>query len=624
MKSVSGFLIVFVLLFVACTKSEPIENNSYSSKLTSITCSETEYAIEAGESVDVAFRVEQPLALFNHVVSSVGCQVELRLYDKPTERPKSITLAKVTPASEKGLYYATIKDDGSQNLYSYRMTIVIKLETGELVRSNMITVKSSNFVGGITEIRLEKSKNSALKKDVVFEYDHATLTYKAHIEEYIASRHFVPSILWQDIDNIKINGSDFDPERPLNFHQDITITVESGKNSTQYSLSLTCFTAIPVMRIETPNRVGIYSKEEWTEQSTLWLDGMGIFEDIDGVQLSIRGRGNSTWGYEKKPYNIKFDKKQEVMGMPKHKRWCLLANYMDRTLIRNKVAYYLAEQTSLAWTPRCEFVELILNGEHLGSYLVAEHIKVDENRVDITEMETTDNSGDAVTGGYLLELDFHFDNEWQWWGASGTPFAVKYPEEEDLTPQQLAWIKGYIGEVESVLYGEGFTDTQNGYAKYIDMQSFVDYWFIYEICVNHELANPGSVYLTKERNGKLCAGPVWDFDWGTFSFNASPQAQWGLFMTHAWWYSRLFKDENFKRFAAERWMELKPKFMTVFGFIDSQSEYIYRSWYKNFGIWSISTTINGDERLSYPESISRLTDVTRSRIEIIDRELSKF
>lgn len=378
------------------------------------------------------------------------------------------------------------------------------------------------------------------------------------------------------------------------------------------------------MRIETPNRVGIYSKDEWTEQSTLWLDGMGIFEDIDGVQLSIRGRGNSTWGYEKKPYNIKFDKKQEVMGMPKHKRWCLLANYMDRTLIRNKVAYYLAEQTSLAWTPRCEFVELILNGEHLGSYLVAEHIKVDENRVDITEMETTDNSGDAVTGGYLLELDFHFDNEWQWWGASGTPFAVKYPEEEDLTPQQLAWIKGYIGEVESVLYGEGFTDTQNGYAKYIDMQSFVDYWFIYEICVNHELANPGSVYLTKERNGKLCAGPVWDFDWGTFSFNASPQAQWGLFMTHAWWYSRLFKDENFKRFAAERWMELKPKFMTVFGFIDSQSEYIYRSWYKNFGIWSISTTINGDERLSYPESISRLTDVTRSRIEIIDRELSKF
>ena len=190
-----------------------------------------------------------------------------------------------------------------------------------------------------------------------------------------------------------------------------------------------------------------------------------------------------------------------------------------------------------------------------------------------------------------------------------------------MTPQQLEWIKGYIAQVESTLYGENFADPKSGYAQYIDMQLFIDYWLIYEICVNHELANPGSVYLTKERNSKLKAGPVWDFDWGTFSYNASPEAQWGLFMTHAWWYSRLFKDERFMALASERWTVLKPKFMTVFDFIDSQSDYIYRSWYKNFGIWSISTTINGDEKLSYPASINRLTDITRQRIEIIDKAL---
>lgn len=612
-------ILLALLLLGAC--AEPDNGFDAPVTLSSINVPVTEYEIESGGSVEVIFSVEHPLALFNYALSSDGCQVELRLSDNITATPDYISLTRITTADSQGLYRATITDGGSKRLYLYRAYIVVKQSDGELVRSNMITIKSSNFVGGITDIRLERAKNSSLKSDVVFEYDHTSRTFSAHIEEYIANRKFVPTFTYDSIDRVTVNGVDLQENEPIDLHRDISITVWKGSNSTDYTLHLGCFTGIPVMRIETPNNVGIYSKEEWTEGATLWIDGMGIFEDVDGVKLSIRGRGNSTWGYEKKPYNIKLDKKQELLGMPKHKRWCLLANYMDRTLLRNRVAYYLAEQTSLDWTPRCEFVELILNGKHLGSYLVAEHIKVDENRVDITEMETTDNSGDAVTGGYLLELDFHFDNQWQWHGASGTPFAVKYPEEEDLTPQQLEWIKGYIAQVESTLYGENFADPKSGYAQYIDMQSFIDYWLIYEICVNHELANPGSVYLTKERNSKLKAGPVWDFDWGTFSYNASPEAQWGLFMTHAWWYSRLFKDERFMALASERWTVLKPKFMTVFDFIDSQSDYIYRSWYKNFGIWSISTTINGDEKLSYPASINRLTDITRQRIEIIDKAL---
>lgn len=619
MKHLTLFSSILALFFCACT--EPDRGTETSTRLSSIEISTTKYSIEPNESIDIMFRVEHPQALFNYAVSSANCQVELRLADNITAKPKHISITKITEAEQVGTYYATITDNGSGELYSDRIHLIIKHSSGEIVRSNIVIIQSSNFVGGITSIRLEKSKNSALKSDVVFNYNNATRTFSAHIDEYIADRRFIPTIIYENVDNITIGDAVVSADQPLNFHKDITITATLDGNSTDYTLHLSCFTGIPVMRIDTPNNVGIYSKDEWTEQSTLWLDGMGIFEDIDGVKLSIRGRGNSTWGYEKKPYNIKFDKKQEVMGMPKHKRWCLLANYMDRTLLRNRVAYYLAEQTSLAWTPRCEFVELILNGEHLGSYLVAEHIKVDKNRVNITEMEPTDNSGDAVTGGYMLELDFHFDNDWQWHGASGTPFAVKYPEEEDLTTQQLEWIKSYITEVESALYGANFADPQNGYAKYIDMQSFVDYWLIYEICVNHELANPGSVYLTKERNGKLKAGPVWDFDWGTFSYNASPQAQWNLFMTGAWWYSRLFKDEKFMTLASERWAVLKPKFMTVFNFIDEQSDYIQRSWYKNFDIWSISTNINGDETLTYPAAVNRMTEITRQRIDIIDRAL---
>lgn len=172
-----------------------------------------------------------------------------------------------------------------------------------------------------------------------------------------------------------------------------------------------------------------------------------------------------------------------------------------------------------------------------------------------------------------------------------------------------------------MLYGSNYTDRDSGYESYIDTQSFVDYWLIYELCVNHELANPGSVYLTKDRNGKLTAGPIWDFDWGTFSFQASPAAQSRLFMTHAWWYGRLFSDDSFKALASERWQVLRPQFIEVFDFIDREREYIRRSWSVNFDFWDITTNTNGDERLDFDAAVDRMKEVIQKRIDIIDREL---
>ncbi len=607
------------LLLISCKEPQPLPPRQIS--LHCILCPTDHYTIESGGSIEVPFRVEDPEALFNYAVTNAGCQVELRNGENPQQVPEHLTLTRVTTAESPGSYVATITDRGSGEIFNQVICIAIKLESGELVRSNGVTIVSDNYVGGIREIRLEQAKNGGLSEDILFSCDAESRTFSGHIKEYVAHRHFLLSIKTEDIDRLEINGEPYDQSKIYDLHEEITLTAYAGEHQSDYTLRLSCFTGLPVMCIDTPGQQGVWSKEEWVKGSTLRLDGMGRFDDIEGVQLSIRGRGNSTWGYEKKPYNIKFEEKQPLLGMPKHKRWCLLANYMDRTLLRNRVAYYLAEQTSLEWTPRTEFVELFLNGEHLGQYLVAEHIKVDKNRVNITEMEPEDTESEALTGGYMLELDFHYDNEWQWRTKRDIPFAVKYPEEEDLTPEQLAWIKQHIAQVEEVLYGANFTDPATGYNAYLDARSFIDYWLIYEICVNHELANPGSVYMTKDRNGKLTAGPVWDFDWGTFSYNASPQAQWGLFMTQAWWYGRLFQDEAFMSLASERWEELKPKFMTVFDFIAREREYIQHSWQRNFALWSISTDINGDEKLSFKSAVDRMEEITRERIEIIDRAL---
>ena len=281
-------------------------------------------------------------------------------------------------------------------------------------------------------------------------------------------------------------------------------------------------TGLPVVYVDTQGSKPITSKEEYVKAS-LKIKGTERLEGLDATSCEIRGRGNTTWYWPKKPYLIKLDEKQPIFGMHKHKRWVLLANFMDRTLMRNLVSMKVASMMSnLAWTPGCQPVELVLNGKHMGSYLLIEQVRVDNHRVAVTEMTPQDNVGDAVTGGYLLELDFHYDNEVQWtdphghnnqWG-NGIPFGVKYPDPDDLTPQQLNYIKSYISEAANTLYGNNFKDPDQGYAKYIDIDSFIDYWIVFEVMGNHELGNPGSVFMHKDRGGKLVAGPCWDFDWG--------------------------------------------------------------------------------------------------------------
>ena len=227
-------------------------------------------------------------------------------------------------------------------------------------------------------------------------------------------------------------------------------------------------------------------------------------------------------------------------------------------------------------------------------------------------------------------MDFHFDNVNQWWTPQGFPSSIKFPDEEDIVPEQIEWGKNYFNEVEGVLFGSNFKSPTEGYAKYIDAQSFVDYWLVYEICINHELANPGSVYMHKDRGGKLTAGPIWDFDWGTFAYKASPQARGKLFMMGAIWYRRLFEDPAFKQLAKERWQALYPKFKAIEDFIEEQYDYLGESAKRNFAIWDPTTTgnisglANGDEHLSFDEAYRRFYDFYVDRIETMNSIFSTW
>ena len=395
-------------------------------------------------------------------------------------------------------------------------------------------------------------------------------------------------------------------------------------------------TGLPVVIIDTQGGKAVASKDTYVP-GTVRIQGVGDWEGLAETGCEIRGRGNTTWYWPKKPYLLKLNEKQHIFGMHKHKRWVLLANFMDRTLMRNLVSMKVASMTRLAWTPGCVPVELVLNGRHMGSYLLIEQVRVDNHRVAVTEMTPEDNAGDAVTGGYLLELDFHYDNPVQWidpnghnqqWG-NGIPFGVKYPDSEEITLQQLAYIKNYVAEAANTLYGKDFLNPDTGYAKYIDVDSFIDYWIVFEVMGNHELGNPGSVFMHKDRGGKLVAGPCWDFDWGVLSYNTSPQARTGLVNRKAIWYERLMQDPAFKSRLKSRFEELLPQLETIPAYMDECEKLLTASAALNFRMWNPAEDasqngghiINGDENMTFHDAVARLKSIYKERLRVIPANL---
>ena len=396
------------------------------------------------------------------------------------------------------------------------------------------------------------------------------------------------------------------------FVQSDRIRISSAKDPT-----LGIRTGLPVVYIDTAGGADITSKDSYLT-ATVGIKGFGGYPDFAPASARVKGRGNTTWTWPKKPYLIAFDSRQSVLGLPKHKRWILLANFMDRTLMRNLVSMKVSSMmTNLAWTPHCVPVEVVLNGKHKGSYLLIEQVRVDKNRVNISE-----------TGGYLFELDFHYDNPVQW-KDHNIPFSVQYPDDDDITAEQKTYAKNYIAEVSNTIYGADFKDPQNGYAKYLDVDSYIDYWIVYEVMTNHELGNPGSVYFHKDVNGKLTAGPCWDFDWGVLSFNTSPQAQTGLVNGHAIWYDRLFQDPDFKAKVKARFLELKPQLQTIPDYMEECRALLSESAKLNFAMWNPAddksqnggNIINGDENLTFDAAIDRLKKNFNTHLAVIESKL---
>ena len=258
-------------------------------------------------------------------------------------------------------------------------------------------------------------------------------------------------------------------------------------------------TNLPTVTIHTLNGEIPYDKEhDIVSQLTIISDnGTKLLSEPGGT----RERGNASRDFPKKPWRIKFDKKQNVLDAPaKAKKWTLINNYGDKTLMRNLLAFELSYRMGMSYTPYGTAVDVLMNGEYKGCYQLCDQIDINKNRVPITEMTPEDNDGDALTGGYLIEVDAYANKETSWFNSNkGNPVTIKSPDDNEITSQQSQYIKNY------------FNTMEQQWSTYLDLNSFLRHFLVGELSGNTDTY--WSVYMYKERNdSKLYTGPVWDFD----------------------------------------------------------------------------------------------------------------
>ncbi len=285
-------------------------------------------------------------------------------------------------------------------------------------------------------------------------------------------------------------------------------------------------------------------------------------EDLYDGTIRIRGRGNSTWGFSKKPYRINLDVEGSLLGMPATaKNWVLLANHADKTLIRNAVALEISRYIGMPYASPFRFVDVVLNGDYKGSYMLTDHMEVRKKRVDIQE-----GYGQSVPGAYLVEIDGFADQEpFHITTSRGLMASIKYPDLE--MPQDAVRVNeilAHINDFESRLFSANPADGPGGYLERVDLESLVNWYIGNEITGNSDAF--WSVYLHKRRSDdRFFLGPHWDFDIAFDNDNRINRARYrlmadvGHFKDFRQWIVQLRKDDVFMEAVKQRWNELKAE-----------------------------------------------------------------
>ncbi len=494
--------------------------------------------------------------------------------------------------------------------------------------------------GALSSFAFLTRENHLLTKSIICGIDGTDVKGVRPVN--IATLTLIPSFEYTG-KSIKVDGVEqTSGESKQNFANPVQYDIELYDGSTvSYTVSLESGNSFPTVYIYTKNNAQI-QKGTYVSGSIRIEDPKHRYSneaDLD-TTMRIKGRGNATWGnFPKKPYHIKLDEKAKVFGLPKNKDWVLLANYSDKSLLRNEVAMEISKICGMPWTPTFYPVEVYLNGKYNGVYDFGDHKEVANHRVDITVVTDKDNSGDAVTGGYYFEIEQQLDEPVSWSTTMGVPMMFKDPEHP--TKEQQNYVKSYFNDFEKALQSSSFTDPNTGYQKYIDVSSFIDYYIVQELTKNIDGNLRKSTFITKERGGKLKMYHVWDFDFalgncdyfGSYYGISGGGSDFFIkdfgYQGYGWgWYYRLFQDNNFKLKVKNRWNQVKTELRDrIPAFIDEQSQYISEYADRNFEVWPILDTYVWPNRRipgSYAGEVEYLRSWYLERFNWLDTEINKW
>lgn len=499
----------------------------------------------------------------------------------------------------------------------------------------------------IIQLRDEILYNQA-KIESVFE--SALAAIQDALPKTIISDFTLPSFNINDVrvrlsvsENYKIVNNRFIytfPSEQTSFNIYAKVTHQNQSRTYQIPISMTAYDdlpKIPEIHITTQNNAQITSNEDYVSgRLTLkTFDSNNIeLSPIANASMQIRLRGNSTLFMPKKPYKIKFTTKTALLSEYAQKDWVLLANFTDQTLIRNYLAYNLGNDIGMEFSPMAKFVDVYINGQYQGNYLLSDQVEVSPNRVNVEE------GSSSLDTGYLVEYDYRLydynlstisDN---YFILYGIPFVIKSPNQYDsnYSIYQKYFIEDYLKTVYDTL------KNKNDYSHLIDDSTFID-WFIVEEVFKNVDSGYSSVFMYKDKNGLLKMGPVWDFDLSTG--NQGHEKDPNMRGPEGWYTSLDYKNifyyylmqyPSFRQKLKIRWNEIyELHLITLLDKIYQASDSITRSRYDNFVLWDIIGKNNdwytAPEVLNittYEGQVQFLYSYLNERLNWLNEEINNF
>ena len=534
----------------------------------------------------------------------------------------------------------------------------------------VMEVSQKSALKGLLSLKLPKSLNQ-MKEDVEFVYDVTEGIYKAMCLKWIAKSE--PEML---IPEFEATGKVFvgsqevaSGKTAISFADDFVITVKADDGtSLDYNVVLNCpqiNRELPVLHFR-PDKL-INSKDNYVDTYIELYDktpdssGEGWWNSAEKGKIEMRGRGNSTWVLPKKPFRMKFSEKFSPIGLnhAKEKSWTLLAQDMDKSLLRTHLAFEYSralfdpqegyhDSKAILFTPASQYINVYLtgdyydsstgktrymDGEYLGLYQMSDQLERATGRVAVDKLEEADGDNpDKITGGYLIEADLHEGNHPT--AMKKIRFSYKYPKDDDFHQSQYDYISDFLNKAEQALYGPDFKDPQKGWRKYFDEKTLADFVIIKEFV--GDMDGYTSIYAYKRRgHDKLFFGPIWDCDKGWDNDRRVPHSQYHpltSLMIHAgfWmpsnvqddWFQHLWTDETFRAFVAKRWADKKEELKALTGRVLRETPAdMAKAIEANFTVWPFYYQYSSEAKMpaqTYELEIQRIRDMSAAREALLD------